>query len=103
MRVGNDEVLVRDAQPGDRNYILSTWLRSAKELSRMPKDLFFALTRPQAELDISGDTIVACSEESPGTILGWACYSGSVLRWAYVDFKLRGMGIFKLIRDSQIR
>jgi len=93
------EVLVRTVEPGDRNFVISTWLRSAKDASKMSKDKFFSFTRPQVERDIdNGMVVVACDAEVPGTIYGWACYRDGVLRWAYTVYDLRNRGVFSFLK-----
>ena len=101
MLLAGEPLVLRPAEKGDVNYVKSTWLRSAKDLSRMPKDRFFRFMRPAVEADITrGDVLVATLEDSPNTILGWACFRDGALRWAYTDFSLRKQGIFTFIRDQ---
>ena len=103
MQIDGINVVARKAVAGDRNFILDTWLRSAKDLSKMGKDDFFCFTRPQVTADVQrGTVLVACDEESPGTIHGWACWRDDVLRWAYTVFPLRNLGIFHFLKDSYV-
>lgn len=101
MNIGGTEVAIRAMEPGDRAFILSTWLRSAKDKSRLPRDRFFRLMRPQVEADIeNGIVVVACDAKTRSTIYAWAAFRDGVLRWAYVAFGLRGQGLLKYIKES---
>lgn len=101
MNVEGCNIVVRELQPGDRNFVLATWMRSAKELSKMPRDKFFAFIRPQVEADVAnGVTLIACDEEVPGTIYAWCCIREGAVRWAYTAFGLRKKGLFTLLKDT---
>lgn len=101
MLLAGTSVAARTMEPDDRNFIISTWLRSAKELSKIPRPRFFSLTRPQVEADLAeGVVVIACDESEPATIFGWACYRDGVLRWAYTVFDLRRKGVFTFISEQ---
>lgn len=100
MKLGDSTLVVRKAEPGDTSFLLSTWLRSAKDITRMTKDDFFSFTRPQVEADLkNGTVLVACDQAEPGTICGWVCYRDGVERWGYTVYKLRNHGIHTFLKD----
>jgi hypothetical protein len=101
MLLAGEPVVLRTAESGDMNFCKATWLRSAKDASRIPRDRFFRLMRPCVEADLAnGDVLVACPEDAPSTILGWACFRDGALRWGYVTFDLRRQGVFTFIREG---
>lgn len=104
MQIDGTEVIARPMVDTDRNFVLATWLRSAKDLTRMGKSAFFDFARPQVLADIdNGVVVVACDSEVPGSILGWVCYRDNVVRWAYTVYPLRNLGIFNFLKEQYVK
>lgn len=92
--IGNEPVLFRPFEKGDVNYIMSTWLRSERDISRMTEKRFFAWRRPAVELHVEHDDfIVACDPNKPSAIYGWACFRQGVPIYVYVMAALRNNGL----------
>lgn len=84
---------VRDYQPGDRNFILATFLRGLyygdSWFSLVPKRIFMDNYKKVVEALINSPktTIkVACLTDDPSTILGYSILSTdfSTIHWVYV-------------------
>lgn len=89
-------IAYREMVPGDRSFILATWIRSAMQSSGLSKLRFIRLCIPIIEHQLRLDSFrVACAPDAPNTIYGWACYRDSVVQYVYVVKDLRGHGIFE--------
>lgn len=70
----DDVFLVRAYEPGDRNYILDSWLKSTAPRRVPPRErhAWFQEWRPRYD-ELLGKTpvVVACDPEAPHRILGW--------------------------------
>lgn len=99
-----EPVAVRAMEPGDREFVLSTWLNSEGAHQHTSKvwtrARFFAWRRPVVEHHVgAGGVIVACAPETPGTIYGWLCATApGVYEYAYVIPAARGRGLYKALR-----
>lgn len=99
--IQGEPIAFRSYRPDDRNYILSTWLLSERDLVRMRKDWYKAWNEPVIKYWLAhGVFVVACDPEVQGTIYGWACYcpddeSKASPVYAYVTLPLRGKGLAK--------
>lgn len=102
MKLGDSQIIARLMEPGDRNFVLSTWLRSFKDMTRgKRRDEFFRFTRPQVEADVTNGTVlIACDEAEPGSIVGWVCYRDDIVRWAYTVYPLRNNGVYRFLRQE---
>lgn len=97
-------VITRPYIEADRNFVLATWIRGAKHGSdffkRMdPKAYFRHYNVFLSNLVDSPDTsiTIACLQEDPSVILGYAVTrnSGQSVDWVYVKNQWRKVGIAK--------
>jgi hypothetical protein len=49
-----------------------------------------------------GKTLVACTPEDPDTIIGWVCYEGPVLHYAWVKEPYRYSGMLTTILENLV-
>lgn len=91
---------VREYEPAiDRNYVLSTWIRSyALSLGKVPKGERDPddIARVVERLLRSSDTVVrvVSSRAGPSTVFGWAAGDArGYVHWAYVRGDLRRNGV----------
>jgi hypothetical protein len=106
----NDLVSIREGTPGDRNFILSTFLLGLyygdSVFSNMEKDTFMKGYHIIAEtlVDSSNTSLwVACLKEDPTTILGYALLNATAtaVHFTFVKKPWRHIGIMKsLIPDT---
>ena len=92
-------MFIRPMSAGDINYVRSSWFRNYQPLAKVSGSTF-ARFHPKLidELLASDDasTVIACAEEDPTVIHGWACgEADGPLHFAYVPPNLRGRGIAK--------
>lgn len=99
-----DGVMVRQAGPGDLNYIYSTLLRDLRDAdpSGLPDDLWFPPHRAWLDrtlADPSVTCLVAAASDAPREILGYVLGTqGEVLEWVHVrKGALRERGIAKML------
>ena len=85
----------------DRNYVLSTWLRSYAETyeARLffdgpTRGQFFDVYQPVVKglLD-RGTVTVACLPENEDVVVGWICTEGETVLYLVVKPKFRGVGV----------
>lgn len=74
----NKPFMIRPSEPGDADFVKSTWLRSAAETfigrSIVPP-VYFARWEPLIQAALEDSTVlIACDPEMPGLILGWLAY-----------------------------
>ncbi len=101
----SDLVTIRDYEPGDKNFIYSTWLKGLyygyQWYSEIHKQVFmenyhriidFVLQKPTTTIK------VACLKDTPSVILGYSVVTGnpSAVAWVFVKRKWRNI---KLARD----
>lgn len=93
-------ILIRPATADDANFILNSWLRSARHsqsLSQIPKEVYFSQHHKVVErLLKSAKTLVACNPQDPTQIYGFACgemrESVFVLHYCYIKQIFRKLG-----------
>ena len=91
-------IVARAMATSDRGFVVSTWLRSAKEHARVSRDVFWAHHgRLVDRLLGDSETIVACSAERTSAVHAWACVGHGQLHWAYVPPELRHQGIARAL------
>lgn len=89
----NEDILIRDSEPGDMNFIWDSWLRSWRKspwAGTIPNNLYFQVTRSGIEQLVGrgAQFKVACTRTDLDQLLGWICYevlkSGEcVVHYAY--------------------
>jgi hypothetical protein len=97
-------IVVRDMTPGDRAYVLSTWVESEEEHARLqvPRDDAFRALRAKATrlLDRSR-CVVAAPEDDAITVLGWMCadVDRGLVHYAYTRRAVRRSGIARSLAE----
>ncbi len=89
------EIVIRDIRPGDRNYIIDSWHKSAHVgMSWVPTHIYL----PEMQARITrllhrSKVVVACDPEDPDFIIGWACTENGTLHYVFVRhaFQLAGV------------
>ena len=106
-------IVVRDGTADDRGYAVSTFIASAlKEERLLLRNVRASSLRGQhataadgikhalASLVDVGRLVVACLEDEPDTLCGWALSAGSALLWVYVAKDFRGHGLAKKLSEK---
>jgi len=113
MSAQEQAVVVRDATPGDDNFILATWLRGLRHgntfFGRIDQTIYFetyhriiraVLARPDTS------TRVACLKDDQEVILGYAVshpvQGGSALDWIFCKKAWRNIGIAKSLLPDNV-
>ncbi len=105
-----DLIAVRDFLPGDKSFILATWLRGL----RYGNDWFLAIDSSsyfttyhrvlEQLLSSPNSTIkVACLKDDTDVILGYSVYKRDRLDWLFVKKAWRGIGIAKQLVPNDIK
>ncbi len=102
IEINGIKILVREPQPEDINFILSTMLKGLYYGSRfwslVDQDAFFSNYEPFIKQMMLSNTIkVACLEEDPDVILGYSLFKQSNLHFIFVKKSYRKLGIAKLL------
>lgn len=88
---------LRAMQPEDRNYVLSSWLRSYAELPEfrgLRRSVFFALYEPLVKAMVARSTVaVATLPDAQDVVLGWMAIEGDTLHYVLVKPRWRKLGI----------
>lgn len=97
LTIAGNDLKLRLFTPKDRNYVLSTWLRSLSD--RAPRGVrIFGAVRPKVEHVVdNGNLLVLCDERSPGTIYAWIASIHGFVEWYYVQYHMRHNGIGKFM------
>lgn len=94
------DIQIRDATPGDRAFIASTWIRSYADHSGVARSIYrqYQPALVDSLLDIS-NVRVACSPDTPTSIHAWVCgdVEKRLLHYVYCPLALRGNGLAKLV------
>lgn len=77
-------VVLRDGKESDWGFCLATWVRTFPQLG----DRTTRLNHMRRALS-RGQLIVACSDEDPDTLIGWALAENGDLWWTYVSKDFR--------------
>lgn len=88
----------REVREDDRNYILSSWLRSyadCPEFCRHRRDVFFAIYEPVVKRLLARSTVaIAWDPTLPSTVLGWLAVEGEdVVHYWHTKRRFRRMGV----------
>lgn len=102
-----DGIVLRPAEAGDRNYVLSSWLRSHRSDSgqarRQGPDYWERHHRVVEALLGRAATMVACWSDDPDVIIGWACTEDRTVHYVYVRKEFRRMGIARMLLEPMLR
>lgn len=109
-----DLISIRDRDPNDDAFILSTWLKGILYggldfYSKIPKDVFFSNHHRILERLLSLPTTttkIACLKDDPDVILGYTVYrvagGVTVLDYIFVKKSWRGIGIAKSLAPPNV-
>lgn len=119
--VSRDVITVRPMEPGDLNYVRSTWVRSRWSQVRRKQmrgdlppeviDAWFKSERSRIDAILAGDEVqilVACDPIKPESVLGWIAYGGHLAPffrairplYRYVRATFRGFGIEEMLEEA---
>lgn len=103
-------VAVRNAVPGDKNFIMATWLKGLKHgndwFNAIDQEVYFNTYNKiiEAILDSPGVQIkVACLKEDPDVILGYSVFAADRLDWVFCKKIWRGIGIARSLVPESIK
>lgn len=107
MNISGIEVTIRDPQPHDINFILSTALKGlyygSKFWAEIDQDAFFKNYEPFLKTLMLKNTIkIACLDDDQDVILGWSMYHNQTLDFIFVKKSYRKLGIAKLLWPKDI-
>lgn len=98
---------VRDMRPGDKNFILATFLRGLyygdSWFSLIPKDIFMENYKKVAEALVANQNVkVACLKDDPDTIIGYSILSHDyqTLHWVQVKSAWRKHGVARALTPA---
>jgi GNAT superfamily N-acetyltransferase len=94
-------IVLRPMTEGDRLYVKNSFVKSFGDSpwgQSMAKGVYRAGHSKVADKWIdSASVLIACPEDDPSTILGWACTDRDVVHYVYVRSKLRKQGIASML------
>lgn len=107
MNISGIEVSIRNPQPADINFMLSTALKGlyygSKFWAEVDQESFFKNYEPFLKtLMLKTDIKIACLEDDPDVILGWIMYHKQTVDFVFVKKSYRKLGIAKLLWPSDI-
>lgn len=104
----SSRIIIREANSGDKNFILSTWMKGNyfgnSIFKSIPQDLRFkdytrymeaVLSDPEAEAR------VACDESAPEWAVGFSITRQDTLYWIHIKEGYRRMGIGSLLLSGR--
>lgn len=92
-------ITVRPATADDLDFIIHSFLMGfwgSPSVRGMNRDEYFVMMRPRFKSALLHPSVlvqVACAEDDPSTLVGWAATASDTLIWAYVRKPMRGMGV----------
>lgn len=95
---------IREMQPGDKHFILATFLRGVyygnSWFTLIPKNIFMANYKKVAEHMVSSPNFIvniACLKDDPSVIIGYSILSanGEIIHWVFVKSMWRKNGVAK--------
>lgn len=110
MSVSREELVeVRGVDPGDKSFIMATWLKGLRYgceiFKEIPSDIYFKnyhrilesiLTNPETEIR------VACLKDDRDVILGYSVSKDNALHFIFVKSEWRQIGIAKSLVSPKI-
>jgi hypothetical protein len=102
------KVLIREPQPEDINFILSTMLKGlfygSKFYGSIDQETFFLVYEPFIkQLLINNFVKVACLEDDVDVILGYSVFKNTNLQFIFVKKSYRKLGIGRLLFPKEIQ
>lgn len=107
----NELLAIRDYRPGDKNFILATWLRGLKYgndwYNLIPSDIYFktyqlVLLQLLSSLNVS--IKISCLKDDADVILGYSVLNKAhtILHWVFVKSNWRSIGIMKALVPNTV-
>lgn len=105
------KIIIRSAVPNDKNFILSTWLKGQRygnnQFNEIPEEIYFvehAKVINRIIFTPGVQILVACAQNQPNWIVGFAVLSDESIYWLHVkkDYRMRGVAKL-LVGDRQIK
>jgi GNAT superfamily N-acetyltransferase len=98
---------LRGPLPEDANFILSSWLKSHRDVgdvSAMTNPVYFGGYRDECVEKLKrADVTIACSPRDPDCIYGWVCSAPGGVHYIYVKHAYRQRGIAKILAPGGTR
>lgn len=96
----NIDVLTREATRKDLPFLFDSYWRSYVAYAGRPRESALMRLRDRfSGLWLRAKFILAVNPESPEHILGWVCYEGPVIHYAYVKAAYRNQGLAQMLCD----
>jgi hypothetical protein len=107
MNLSGIEISIREPQPADINFLLSTMLKGlfygSKWFAEIDQEAFFKNYEPFIKtLMIKATIKVACLEDDPDVILAWSMYHNDCLDFIFTKKSYRKLGVAKLLYPEGI-
>lgn len=110
LKFSESQILMREAELDDFNYLKSTWMRSCRsnpEFMYLKDDYFYPHHGEVIRrMLMKSNVIILSFAEDPKVIIGFAIYSmdniGLVFDWVYVKKTFRRMGVYSYVTDKII-
>jgi GNAT superfamily N-acetyltransferase len=95
---------LRPMRDDDRNYILSSWLRSYSECPEfrgLRRSVYFAIYEPMVKAMLERSTVaVATLPAAPAIVIGWLAVEDDVLHYVLAKPRWRRLGVAKWLLES---
>lgn len=100
-----DKITIRPMRDTDRNFILSTWLKSHRQsemVRHMSTDDYFKTTYNNIILKIidASDVLIACLIDDPDVIISYLVQEDNILHYVFTKDPWRRLGIMKMLIKS---
>lgn len=107
MLINGLEIMLREPQQSDINFLLSTMLKGlyygSKFWAEVDQEAFFSNYEPYIKnLMIKSQLKVACLDDDRDVILGWSMFDKSTLHFMFVKKSYRKLGIGKMLLPEGI-
>lgn len=109
MTTKSELITIRDAESGDINFILATWLRGLKYgndwFQMIDPEAYFLVYQKVIEAILQRpDTVVkvACLVEDRDVLIGYSVYAGDRLDWLFVKKNWRNIGVARSLVPENI-
>jgi len=107
------KVIIRKANPDDKDLLLSTWLQnqyfsSPDYFQAVPKEIYYpcyTAVIKQILFTPGVDINVACDQAHPNWVVGFCVFKADSIYWIYVkkDYRLQGIANLLIPQNTVIR
>ena len=98
--------ITRPLEPGDLNFVLNSWLLSARRFSPDGGDAYFRRMEPRLKQILAEEEcLVVCNSDLPAQVFGWISFDSRfrLVHFVYVKRRFRDMGLAKqLLQATQM-